>query len=185
MSKVLVVNCSARKNSNTRMLSAKVEAGAAKAGHATKTIEIGRAAIHPCIGCDTCQNKTPGKCVFNDDMTNFYTEMKAADIIVFSSPIYYFTVNAQTKLFIDRLYALGNENNQGLSGKQIGGVFAYGGGDEVDSGCVNAIKMFQDICGYAASKWLGAVHGSLWEEGAAANRPELLRKAEEFGASFS
>lgn len=182
MAKVLVINSSPRKNSNTRRLAAKAAEGAARAGHSVKTIEIGRESIHPCVGCETCHEKTPGKCVFDDAMTKFYPEVLSADIILFSSPVYYFTINSQAKLFIDRTYALGLE---GFGGKRIGGIFAFGGDDAVDSGCVNAIRMFQDICSYVNAKWIGAVYGSLWKEGTADKNPDLLKMAEEFGVKLA
>lgn len=181
MSTILIINSSARKDSNTRLLADRVAKGATKAGHTVKTIEVGNASIHPCVGCETCHGKTPGKCIFNDDMTAFYADIAEADTLIFSSPIYFFTVNAQTKLFIDRTYALGME---GLAGKQFGAVFAYGGEDAVDSGCINAIRMFQDICAFIPAKWVGAVYGTAWQEGDAGKNPELLNKAEEYGAGL-
>lgn len=178
MASILVVNGSARKNSNSRALSAKVADEAARAGHTVKTVEIGTAAIHPCIGCDTCRDKAPGHCVFTDDMTPLYADVQAADIVIYAGPIYYFTVNAQTKLFLDRLYALGDK---AYAGKQVGAVFAFEGEDPMDSGCVNAIRMFQDICAYTKARWIGAVYGSVWKQGEAADNAALLRKAEEYG----
>lgn len=178
MANILVVNGSARADSNSRILSSKVAEEAAKAGHSVKTVEIGKASIHPCTGCDACQEKTPGKCVFTDDMTPLYSEVRNADVIVFAGPIYYFTVSAQIKLFIDRLYALGND---GFAGRRIGAVFAFEGEDPMDSGAVNAIRMFQDICAYTKATWIGAVYGSAWKQGEAATKPGLLEKAAAFG----
>lgn len=181
MANVLIVNSSARKNSNSRALSDRVAAAASKSGHAVKTVEIGAASIHPCIGCDACKTGTPGKCVFTDDMTALYSEVKAADAVIFAGPIYFFTINAQTKLFLDRLYALDGGD---YAGKRFGAVFAFEGDDPMDSGCVNAIRMFQDICAYTKAAWIGAIYGSAWKQGEAAGNPELLKKAEDFGAAI-
>lgn len=181
MGNVLIINSSPRKNSNSRALSERVAAAAANNGHEVRTVDVGRAKIHPCTGCETCHGKTPGKCVFDDDMTEMYAHLDWAGIIVFSSPIYYFTVNAQMKLFLDRCYAVGVE---AFKDKRVAGVFVYGDVDPVKSGCVNAIRMFQDICAYIPAKWVGAVYGTAMEEGEAVKDEELLKAAEEFGAAL-
>lgn len=181
MARILVINSSPRANSNTRALAAALAEGAEGKGHSIKTVEIGKTSIRPCIGCETCHGKTPGKCVYDDAMTGLLDEMASADAVVFSSPVYYFTINAQMKLFIDRTYAAG----AGLfKGKKIAAVFAYGDVDPVKSGCVNAIRMFQDICAYVEADWAGAVYGTAWDEGDVKNNPALLLEAREFGSAL-
>ncbi len=49
-----------------------------------------------------------------------YPKLREADAIVIASPIYWFTMNAQTKLFIDRWYALESPQGNALKGKQFG-----------------------------------------------------------------
>lgn len=180
MSNILIINSSPRNDSNTRLMAAMVAEGAGKNGHAVTTIEIGKADIHPCIGCKACK-VNPGKCVFDDAMTVFYVELQKADTIIFASPIYYFNINAQAKLFLDRTYALGVD---AFENKRIGAVFAYGDVDPVKSGCINALRTFQDICAFVSAKWVGAVYGSAWEKGDAAKNPELLKMAVEFGETL-
>lgn len=181
MAKILFINSSPRKRSNSRTLAAKVAEGAARKGHSPKTIEIGRAKIQPCIGCEACQADN-GRCVIKDDMVGIYPDFKEADIIIFSSPIYFFTINGQMKVFLDRTFAAG----AAYKGKRIGGVFTYGDVDPVRSGCINAIRTFQDLCAseYTGAKWIGAVYGTLMEQGAADDAPDLLKAAEEFGESL-
>lgn len=182
MARILIVNSSPRKDSNTRALAARAAEAAAKNGHDVETVEIGRAKISPCIGCETCHAKTPGKCVFDDDMTGLYAKLAQAEAIVLSSPIYYFTINAQMKLFLDRCYAVGVEV---FRNKRVGAIFAYGDVDPVKSGCVNAIRTLQDICAYMPCQWIGALYGTAWDEGEAANNQELLEAADEFGAALA
>lgn len=181
MAKILIVNSSARKESNSRILAAKVAEGAAGNGHTVKTIEIGKMPIQPCIGCESCQKK-PGNCVLKDELTGFYQDIIEADILILSSPIYFFAMNGQMKTFIDRIYPIMSS----FKGKKIGAVFSYGDVDPVKSGCVNAIRILQDICGSELIEaiWVGAVYGSLLEKGAAAESPELLKLAEDYGASL-
>ena len=60
--------------------------------------------VHPCIGCQTCFEK--GKCIFDDSFTKLKDKILEADLIVFATPIYYFTMTAQLKAVIDRFYQL-------------------------------------------------------------------------------
>ena len=182
MAKVLIINSSTRKRSNSRILAARVAEGAAQQGHSVKTIEIGRAKLQPCLACGSCQ-KNPGTCVIKDEMVGFYTDLTEADILVFSSPISFYSINSQMKIFLDRTYPLVPRIYRN---KRIGGVFTYGDIDPLRSGAINAIRMFQDFGngGHIGVKWVGAVHGSLAGQGEAENASELLNAAEEFGKTL-
>ena len=82
-------------------------------------------------------------------MRRLYPKLMAADAIVIASPIYWFTVSAQTKLFMDRWYALGGADGYALAGKKFGVVLAYADADPFSSGAVNALRTFQDAFSYA------------------------------------
>lgn len=181
MASVLIVNSSPRANSNTRAIAARATAAAQKNGHEVETVEIGKAKINPCIGCEVCHTKTPGKCVFQDAMGEHLAKLARAEIVIFASPIYYFTMNAQMKTFLDRCYSGGVEVFQG---KRVGAIFAYGDVDPLKSGCVNAIRTLQGICEYIPCQWLGAVYGAAMEEGEAEGNAELMKMADEFGAAL-
>jgi multimeric flavodoxin WrbA len=56
----------------------------------------------PCPGCDKCKNDGES-CVIEDDMLDLYGEVVAADVIIFSTPIYWWNMSAQLKTFLDRL----------------------------------------------------------------------------------
>src|SRR5208337_5587080 len=59
--------------------------------------------IKNCIGCFTCWTKTPGVCVQKDDMTNeLFPKWLEADLAVYATPLYHYTVNATMKAFIER-----------------------------------------------------------------------------------
>ena len=120
--KVLAINGSPRgENSCTNMmlqplLEGKRQAGA---GAETKIIKLDDKKIHHCIGCFSCWTKTPGKCVFNDDMTELLNEIIEADIIVYATPLYYFTTTGLFKNFLDRCLPLASpfmeENKHGIT----------------------------------------------------------------------
>lgn len=62
--------------------------------------------IKQCNGCFMCWTKTPGKCIHNDDMSELLNIYKEADLIIFASPLYTFSVTGILKSFMDRLLPL-------------------------------------------------------------------------------
>lgn len=58
--------------------------------------------VGACKGCFACWQKTPGVCCINDDMQAVIGKMLEADIVVWSFPLYYFSVPGILKNVIDR-----------------------------------------------------------------------------------
>jgi multimeric flavodoxin WrbA len=78
--------------------------GATEAGHEVIQCDAGRKNIMGCKACDTCYSK--GKpCSFDDDFNSIAPLMEKADIIVFVTPLYWFTFPAQLKAAIDKMYS--------------------------------------------------------------------------------
>ncbi len=101
--KILAVNGSPRgaKGNTERILQPFLE-GAREAGAETETIYLKDKKINYCLGCFTCWTKTPGVCVHKDDMPELLETIQQADIMVYATPLYVFTVTAQMKTFMDR-----------------------------------------------------------------------------------
>lgn len=104
-----------------------------------------------------------------------------ADAWVIASPVYWFTMSAQTKTFMDRCYALTAYTENPFVGKRIAIAMSYGDVDPVKSGCVNALRAFQDAFRYAGSKIVGMVYGSAMKAGEIADNKALMQEAEELG----
>jgi multimeric flavodoxin WrbA/putative sterol carrier protein len=77
--------------------------GAKSAGAQIDYIKLKDMKIHPCTGCYTCWTRTPGECIFDDDMTDLRLKFRKADLVVFASPLYIFSVTGIMKNFLDRL----------------------------------------------------------------------------------
>lgn len=107
--KILIISGSPRKGGNSDVLCDEFQRGAAKAGHLVEKNFIGDREIHPCIACDVC--KKTKRCTFRDDMTEILEKMIAADVIVLASPVYFYTINGQMKILIDRTVARYTEIN--------------------------------------------------------------------------
>ena len=99
--KVLVLSASPRKGGNSDLLCDQFMLGAKEAGKQAEKIFLRDKKINYCTGCGTCQSNG-GKCVQKDDMAEVLDKMIAADVIVMATPVYFYTMNGQTKTLIDR-----------------------------------------------------------------------------------
>lgn len=108
---ILIINGSARKNGNTAALAEAFAEGARSAGAEVRLETIGAKRIQGCLGCEWCHTEGNGACIQQDDMTELYKLIQAADALVLASPIYYFTLSGQLQSFIQRTYAIGCPEN--------------------------------------------------------------------------
>ena len=106
--KIVILSGSPRRNGNSERLIAAFQAGAESVGKAVMVFRTAHMKIGGCTGCEYCLEH-PGKCARNDDMAEVLAALHGADVVVFVSPVYYFSVTAQLKLAIDRMYPLINE----------------------------------------------------------------------------
>jgi multimeric flavodoxin WrbA len=141
---LLVLMGSPRKNGNSSTLAGEAMRAAQAAGAQVEHFHLDDMKINPCRACEYCRREGTEFCSQADDMQLLYPRLKAADSILISGPVYWFTIGAQTKLFMDRLYALGKEEGYGLRGKRIGIILTYADEDPFRSGAVNALRAFQD-----------------------------------------
>lgn len=188
MAKVLFITSSWRKNSNSSCLAAQAAEAAEKNGHEVTKKDIARLNIGPCRACMGCRKSTDGYCILRDDMGQFYPMLEEADVLILTSPVYWFNLCGQIKQFIDRCYALGGkklpDGTNSFSRKKIGLVLAHEGEDPYDSGGINAIRSIQDMCSYLGAVFAGALYGPADSEGEAAKNSTLLEKARKFGAAL-
>jgi len=102
MMRVLGINGSPRPKGNSQYLMSCFMAEMKAKGYDTQVLTAPQLKINPCIGCGNCETK--GVCIFKDDFTNiFLPEALQADILVISSPIYFYAFPAALKALIDRI----------------------------------------------------------------------------------
>jgi hypothetical protein len=107
--KILALNGSPRgENGNTEIILKPFLIGCEKASAETEIVYLKDKNIKHCSGCFTCWTKTPGKCIHNDDMEDLLVKVSEADIIVYATPLYYYTVTGIMKDFMDRMLPLNN-----------------------------------------------------------------------------
>jgi len=178
---VLVILGSPRRMGNSAALANRISRGAESAGAEVENLFLQDLEISPCRGCETCQQPDSQGCAIKDDMQEIYPKLIRADAWVIASPVYWFTMSAQTKIFMDRCYALLAYADNPFVGKLVAIAMSYGDVDPVKSGCVNALRTFQDAFSYTRSKLVGMVYGSAEAAGEIENNGALMREAEELG----
>lgn len=108
MRKILIVVGSGVQKGNTNQLAQTFEKGAKEAGHDVQRIVLSEN-IQGCQGCGACQ-KNSHQCVIQDSMQNYYALFEWADTIVLASPLYFWSISGRLKCFIDRLYAISQDD---------------------------------------------------------------------------
>jgi multimeric flavodoxin WrbA len=180
-SSVLVLLGSPRKNGNSAILAEAIASGAESKGAQVEKIFLHEKNIAPCKSCYACQKPDSKGCAVQDDMQMLYSKMLKADAWVIASPVYWFSMSAQTKLWMDRCFAFPAYGKNPFSGKRIAVAMSYGDEDPFASGCVNALRTFQDAYTYAGAKIIGMVYGSAMNAGEIASNKPLMDKAEALG----
>ena len=100
---VLAINGSPRnEQSCTYQMLAPLLEGMRSAGATTEVVHLGKLEIKHCLGCFLCWVRTPGKCAQKDDMDELLEKYVQADMLIFGTPLYHYTMSGLMKNFIDR-----------------------------------------------------------------------------------
>ena len=112
--KIAVITGSPRRNGNSfAMTRAFVEAAEAR-GHTVQRFDAAFLNIGGCRACQTCYKR--GKaCSFDDDFNPIAAALLEADAVVYTMPVYWYSIPAQIKGVIDRIFSLV------IGGKEVAG----------------------------------------------------------------
>ena len=178
---IIVLTGSPRKGGNSDALADAFIRGASAEGHNISKFESAFKPVQGCRACGTCWSKGTA-CSFRDSFSELEPLVEAADVIVFSTPLYWFNVPAQLKAAIDKLNAYTVEAcKKHLKIKES--VFMICGADD-EKAFTGAIETYKSMAGYM--KWEN--RGLLVVPGVSAkgdiNRTEALKTAEILGSSI-
>lgn len=112
--KIVVITGSPRKNGNSFAMTASFIQAAEDKGHTVTRFDAAFMNIGGCHACETCY-KTGKACSYDDDFNQIAPAILEADAIVFTMPVYWYSIPSQIKGVIDRIYSLV------VGGKNIGG----------------------------------------------------------------
>ena len=178
MKRVLILSGSPRKGGNSDILCDEFMRGAMDAGNEVEKIRVVEKKIAPCSGCYFCRN-SGGRCALNDDMAEILQKIIDCDVLVLSSPVYFYSICAQLKAVIDRTVARWTE----IANKDLYYIATAAEADEdtldITLSCFHGFAMCID--GYDEK---GTLYGKgVAEKGDVLNRPELITIAYEMGNS--
>lgn len=114
--KIVILNGSPRRRGNTSALVKAFAQGAENAGHTVTEFFLDGMKLHGCKGCFGGRSGREYPCVQRDDMAEIYSAVRACDVIVLASPLYYWTLSGQLKTVLDRLFALEEADGNLLRG---------------------------------------------------------------------
>lgn len=102
--KIVVITGSPRKDGNSFVMTdAFIKAAEAK-GHTVIRFDAAMKKVGGCHACETCF-KTGKACSFDDDFNIIAPDILDADSVVFTMPVYWYSIPAQIKGVIDRLFS--------------------------------------------------------------------------------
>ena len=133
MKKILVIMSAGTKLGNTDRLTDAYIKGLVERGHSVTKVYLGSMRIEGCRGCGVCQ------CAVRDGMQDIYPLFAECDTVVMASPLYFWTITAQLKSFIDRLYAISVDDKY----PQKDSVLLMTAGDDNDTTFEQPIRYFR------------------------------------------
>lgn len=105
--KVLVLNGSPKKKSDTFRMTERFLKGLNAAGeHEVTVVNVIEKAIAPCKGCFGCWQQGEGHCLIGDDQNGILDLYRAADLIIWSFPLYCYGMPSHLKAVLDRTIPL-------------------------------------------------------------------------------
>ncbi len=100
MPKLLAVSSSPRREGNSEVILEEFCRGAREQNWDTERVRVNSLTIRPCQACDRCGKN--GRCIVRDDMQDLYQQIIDSDALVLAAPVFFGSIAAQAKTFIDR-----------------------------------------------------------------------------------
>lgn len=171
--KVLGIVCSPRKAGNTEIMMEAALTGARSYGAETELWTTSGKDLKPCDACDACR-KNGGKCRIKDDMQELYPKILEAEGLIFASPCYFYSVTAQAKIVIDRLYCI---YYQYVLPNKVAGVITVG----TSQGLQNVVQQFSDFIKLAHMFLADSTFGFAFRKGEVIKDDYAIKSSEELG----
>lgn len=175
MKKLVVISSSPRKDGNSETLAKEFIRGAMDAGNEAELIVLRDYDLKYCTGCYSCA-KT-GKCFMDDGMNEISQKLIAADVIVFATPVYFYSMSGQLKVMIDRLVPSYREMKADIY--MI--ATQYDNDKEIMEMTFDSIRGATKYC-FNNCEEKGLIYGTeLWEKKDASVREDYLEQAYNMG----
>lgn len=182
--KVVGILGSPRKKGNSTILANQVLGTLRESGAETEEFTLNKMLYKGCQGCEGCKNGD--RCVVHDELSVVMSEIKEADVVVMSTPIYYGDVSGQFKTFFDRTYSFLDPylNSRLAPGKKAVFILTQGDLNEnVHSDIMPRYENWLKMLGFSEIYLIRAV--GVNDVGDVSRKPELMEKAENIGRKLS
>lgn len=184
MIKIAAIHGSPRKNHNSDTLLDAVLEGMSGEPYQVFHIYTAFEDIKPCTACNACMRQQG--CVIQDDMQKAYEILDEADIVLTAAPVYFHSVTAQLKTFIDRTqavwaakYVLGS--NLISRKKRLGFAVCTGGPPEEKSFFDCTLKVLDIFHKCINAKLVGTITVANVDQHQIKDREEVLEQARHQG----
>jgi len=190
MKKIVALLGSPRKESNSAAIAQRIMDAAAALGATSETYSLYKLDYSGCIACMGCKT-TADECVLRDDLTTALRAIRAADVLLIASPVYFAHITGPLKSALDRLYSLmaptylsGGPISRLDPGKKCAIVLTQGSGDPETFS-----NIFPTLSQFLGPHWFGyemhLVRGiGMAAPGAAAENAELMGEAEDLAKTL-
>ncbi len=190
MPEIVAIYGSPRRKGNTATLLKQAVQGARDAGAGVTEVVLRDLKMSPCLEIYKCRET--GRCAIQDDFQKVHDLLLNADGLILASPIFFYSVSAHTKIFMDRCQSLWVKKYW-IEGIPYGkwqvrrrGLFISVGatrGKRLFDGALLTIKYFFDVLDMEL--WKSLLYRELDFEGDVLNHPEYLEEAYESGKAFA
>ncbi len=183
MKKVIGIVGSPRREGNVSATVNEVLKGVTEKGASTKVYYVNEMDIKGCQNCMNCRKD--GMCTIDDAMGSIIEDIKDADAVVIGSPVYIWQVSGQTKVFMDRMYPLTDENHKPRYGnKRLVMVYTQAAPFEFffKKYFKYMRKVFKDM---GLNHFKDVIVTKCIEPGVAANNQKAMKKAYNTGKALS
>lgn len=103
--RILILTGSPRRGGNSDLMADAFAKGASEAGNSVVQFNTAHKHIQGCRACDNCFSKENKACIFNDDFNELASLMAESDVIIFCTPLYWYSFPTQIKAAIDKFYS--------------------------------------------------------------------------------
>ena len=190
MSDIVAIYGSPRRHGNTSTLLDEAVRGARDAGAEVDPVVLRDLTLSPCMEIYKCRES--GDCAIQDDFQSVRDRILAARGLMLASPIFFYSVSAHTKTFMDRFQSMWvkkywiDKTPFGKWTPKRKGLFIGAGatrGRQLFAGTLLTVKYFFDTLDMEL--WRSLLYRELDAEGDAAGHPEHLQEAYDTGREFA
>ena len=184
MSKLIAFVGSPRKQANIYTLVNRMVEGAKDNGLETKIYYLNELNIRPCQSCMYCRQPESERCIINDDLKDFYSEIKDAEYLIMASPVYIHQISGLLKNAIDRFYPLTDHKHRPRFGIKKA-IFIYSQGAPIPLIFNKYFRYFEkSLKAMGIKPYKRVVMTGAFVKDAASKNQKMLDKAYKIGNSL-